>query len=91
MENVIFCQSCNMPIVNNDLKGTEKDGSISEDYCIYCYENGEFTSDMTMDEMIDFCFEKVKEYGKQEPDFNEEESLNQMKTFFPQLKRWNKE
>ena len=91
MENMVFCQSCSMPLESNDIKGSEKNGSISEDYCIYCYENGEFTSDMTMDEMIDFCFDKIKEIGKEDPNFNNKEVLSQMKQFFPQLKRWKTE
>ena len=35
--------------------GTEADGGLSPDYCSYCYENGKFTADVTMDQMIDFC------------------------------------
>ena len=34
MENKI-CQSCSMPIMSNDQLGTNKDGSINEDYCKY--------------------------------------------------------
>ena len=41
--------------------GTEKDGSKSKDYCKYCYQNGEFTSDVTLEEMIDFCVPKTAE------------------------------
>lgn len=41
MENKI-CQSCGMPIVSSGQLGTEKDGSTNNDYCKYCYENGEF-------------------------------------------------
>ena len=49
-----YCQSCGMPMGNGDeLYGTEKDGSKSSDYCSYCYENGTFKQDCTMDEMIE--------------------------------------
>lgn len=43
-----------MPL-NEKNRGTEANGSISEDYCIYCYKDGELTWDMTMEQMIDFC------------------------------------
>lgn len=47
-----FCQSCAMPL-NEDNLGTEKDGSSSQEYCMYCYQNGEFTNpDITYAEML---------------------------------------
>ena len=49
-----FCQSCGMPM-NDDVYGTNADGSVNNDYCNHCYINGKFTSDVTMEEMIDFC------------------------------------
>ena len=55
--NMKFCQSCAMPMTE-ELYGSNKDGSKNEDYCIYCYENGEFTADISMEEMIDFCVPK---------------------------------
>ncbi|WP_396186222.1 zinc ribbon domain-containing protein [Flavobacterium sp.] len=42
MENVIFCQSCGIALNPEDLKGTEKNGLKSDEYCKYCYENGIF-------------------------------------------------
>lgn len=35
-----FCQSCGMPLTD-DYKGTNADGSRSEDYGAYCYKDGE--------------------------------------------------
>lgn len=46
-----FCQSCGMPLTNEVL-GTNADGSPNEDYCIYCYKDGKFTQDMTMEHLI---------------------------------------
>lgn len=52
MELKIFCQSCSMPLDKPELLGTEKDGSKSQEYCKYCYQNGAFTNpDMTLKEM----------------------------------------
>ena len=61
-----FCQSCGMPMSRDPQKGgTEKDGSKSEMYCSYCYENGEFTSPEidTPQKMQTVCIEKMKEQG----------------------------
>ena len=52
MENQTFCQSCSMPLDKPELFGTEKDGSKSKEYCIYCYQNGALMNpNMTLDEM----------------------------------------
>ena len=48
-----ICQCCAMPIDESTF-GTEADGSKNQDYCLYCYKNGHFTKDCTMDEMIEF-------------------------------------
>lgn len=56
--NVIseICQSCGMPLVNDDQRGTESDGSRSGLYCTYCYGSGSFIEpEMTMQEMEDRC------------------------------------
>jgi len=57
------CQSCGMPLKKDpNGGGTEKDGSKSEKYCSYCYQNGEFVApDITVDEMQTLVIEKLKE------------------------------
>jgi hypothetical protein len=64
---------------------------VNEDYCVYCYKDGAFTQDMTMDEMIIHCAQFVEEFNK---DYSEkvtkEEAIAQMKEYFPKLKRWAK-
>ena len=54
-----FCQSCGMPLTDEVL-GTNADGSKNEDYCMYCYRDGKFLQDCTMEEMV--C--KVLHYVK---------------------------
>jgi hypothetical protein len=39
-----YCQSCGMPMHNPEVRGTEKNGSQSNEYCSYCYQNGTFTN-----------------------------------------------
>ena len=85
-----FCQSCGMPLTDEVL-GTNADGSKNEEYCIYCYKDGKFTQDCTMDEMIEHCAQFVGEFnegsGRQ---LTREEAIGQMKMYFPHLKRWRK-
>ena len=76
-----YCQSCDMPLVETNEYGTEANGSKNEEYCIYCYKDGKFTADCTMEEMIEFC---VPHMSNMEP----EEARNMMQQWFPQLKRW---
>ena len=46
-----YCQCCSMPIPDEEMHGTEADGSKSADFCKYCYDHGDFTAKgMTMDE-----------------------------------------
>ncbi|WP_367305007.1 zinc ribbon domain-containing protein, partial [Helicobacter sp. UBA3407] len=37
MQNTI-CQSCGIPLTSKEQMVLEKDGSVSVDYCKYCYE-----------------------------------------------------
>ena len=86
-----FCQSCGMPL-NEQLFGTNADGSRNEDYCAYCYKEGRFTNDCTMDEMIEFCAQFVDEVNKNMPKpMTKEEYKEMMRSYFPKLKRWSSE
>ncbi|MGE7948081.1 effector binding domain-containing protein [Lysinibacillus sp. NPDC093688] len=81
-----YCQSCGMPLVDEALLGTEKDGYKSEDYCTYCYEVGEFKQPtLTVEEMIGICVPHLKEDG-----MAEEEARQMLTSFLPSLKRWRK-
>ena len=86
-----FCQSCGMPL-NEDVLGTNADGSKNEDYCMYCYRDGKFLQDCTMDEMIEHCAQFVGAVNEGLPQpITKEEYIGQMKMYFPHLKRWRKE
>ena len=81
MENKI-CQSCGMPLVKEDL-GTNKDGSLNNDYCKYCYTNGEFIDKVTMEEYIDMCSNYSDQAG-----MTYKEMHDYCTKLFPTLKRW---
>ena len=80
-----------MPLTDEVL-GTNADGTKNEDYCMYCYKDGKFLQDCTMDEMIEHCAQFVDEVNKGLPQpITKEEYIGQMKMYFPHLKRWRKE
>lgn len=80
-----FCQSCGMPLNDAQLLGTEKNGEKNDEYCIYCYKDGEFTANCSMREMIDFCVEPM---AAAHPEMSREQIKESMEKFFPTLKRW---
>ena len=82
-----YCQSCAMPLSAEDLYGTEIDGSLNKEYCCYCYTDGAFTSECTMDEMIEQCVPHVSN-GNPWPDADTARA--EMNKLFPNLKRWKK-
>jgi hypothetical protein len=64
METFKNCQSCGMPLKKDPQgSGTNADGSKNEKYCSYCYQNGTFTFNGTVQEMQEFCKEKMIEGG----------------------------
>ena len=87
-ENMKFCQSCGMPLTDQ-LLGTNADGSKNEEYCIYCYKDGAFTSDFTMEEMVEFCAQFVEDFNKDSgQNLSREEYKAMLRQYYPNLKRW---
>ena len=86
--NEKYCQCCGMPMGNTDeMYGTEADGSKNNDYCKYCYENGEFTSNSTMEEMIEIC---VPHMAGAHSGMSEDDARKMISEFLPKLKRWKR-
>ena len=86
---VKICQSCGMPMTKAEQFGTNKDGSHNHEYCIYCYMGGEFTADLTMDEMIEQCAKYLDEFNHDsDHKFTYEEAITGMREYFPKLSRW---
>lgn len=56
MTVIKICQSCGTPI---KINGTNSDMSENQDYCRYCFENGQFTSNATMEEMIQHALRSI--------------------------------
>ncbi len=49
----LICQCCGMPLDDSTLS-REPDGEFNEDYCKWCYADGEFTYS-SKEQLIDFC------------------------------------
>ena len=54
-------------------------------YCTYCYQNGAFTYDATMEEQIEHNLNCAPELYS-----DRERAREQMRAYFPTLKRWKK-
>ena len=79
-----FCQSCGMPL-------SDEVTSDNPDYCKYCFADGKFTADCTMEQMIDFCVQFVDQFNQNTGQhLTADEYREQLRQYFPQLKRWQK-
>ena len=78
-----ICQSCAMPLEREEDLGTHADGSKTQEYCRYCFKEGEFTDpDVSMDQFIVKVTEVMK--GMQMPG----DVIIQTQEMIPTLKRW---
>lgn len=84
MQPMKFCQSCRLPLVPQ-VQGTEADGSKSESYCMYCYQNGAFTEELTMEDMIT---RRAPVFANSNPDMTIQEALDLLHELLPKLERW---
>ena len=57
----------------------------SGDYCAHCYQDGAFTWDCTMDEMIEFC---LRFELQRTPSLDKAAARARMRQQFLTLKRW---
>jgi len=80
-----ICQSCGLPI-EDDKFGSNPDGTFSEDYCIGCYEDGEFNEPtIQMEDLL----ERSARYMSDDIGISEEDAKRKLEKLFPTLKRWN--
>lgn len=79
----LICQCCGMPLEDSVIS-KEKDGVFNEEYCKWCYADGEYMySDM--DELIEVC---VKNMISEE--HSEEEVRSYLKEALPKLDYWKR-
>jgi hypothetical protein len=80
-----ICQSCGMPMVKPEDFGTDINGSKNEEYCTYCFQDGKFTLDATLEQMIKKLVTMHDQMG-----MTEEEARKMANENLPKLKRWAK-
>ena len=80
-----ICQSCGMPMMKTEDFGTDINGSKNEEYCTYCFQNGKFTLDATLEQMIEKLVTMNDQMG-----MTEEEARKIANENLPKLKRWAK-
>ena len=79
----LVCQCCGMPLNEDGLISREPDGSYNEDYCKWCYANGEFAY-QSKESLLDYLVTNMPN-----PDNADEETRrNQFDLYLSQLKHW---
>lgn len=79
----LICQCCGMPL-EDSIISREKDGFPNEEYCKWCYADGEYMYS-NMDDLIDVC---VKNMVSEE--YSEEEVRAYLKATLPKLNYWKR-
>lgn len=79
-----ICESCSMPM-NEELFGTNQDGTQNKDYCKYCYLDGKFIDDVSLEEYIEMNVKFASQAN-----MTEEQMREHCTKVFPTLKRWKK-
>ena len=79
----LICQCCGMPLEDSVIS-KEKDGDFNEDYCKWCYADGEYMYS-NMDDLIDVC---VKNMVSEE--HSESEVRSYLKATLPKLDYWSR-
>ncbi|MDU1906155.1 MAG: GyrI-like domain-containing protein [Dysgonomonas sp.] len=86
-----YCQSCGMPtnIPLDKIFGTNADQTNNHDYCFYCLENGKYTVDYTMQQMIDVWVKYTDQYNQYaSTNYTPKELDSILSARMPNLKRW---
>ena len=79
----LICQCCGMPL-EDEMIGKNEDGTLNEDYCKWCYADGNYTYS-NMDDLINVCVPLMTKEG-----FSEEQARDYMKQKLPQLNYWKR-
>ena len=79
----LICQCCGMPIDDDSILGRDKDGTLNEEYCKWCYANGKFAY-QSKESLLDYLVANMPN-----PDNADEETRrNQFDLYLSQLKHW---
>jgi transcriptional regulator with XRE-family HTH domain len=79
----LICQCCGMPLEDKILS-RNKDGSINENYCQWCYADGVYTYS-NMEDLIDVCVGHMVSEN-----VSEEQARSYMQQMLPKLDYWKR-
>ena len=79
----LICQCCGMPLEDKILS-RNKDGSINENYCQWCYADGVYTYS-NMEDLIDVCVGHMVSEN-----VSEEQARSYMQQILPKLDYWKR-
>ena len=80
----LICQCCGMPLEDDAIIGHNRDGTLNEDYCKWCYADGTYTySDM--DELIEVCVRQMANEN-----WTEAQVRSYLKELLPKLDYWKR-
>ena len=79
----LICQCCGMPL-EDEIIGRNKDGSLNEEYCKWCYADGTYTYS-SMDDLIEVCVRSMANEN-----FTEDEARAYLKETLPKLDYWKR-
>ena len=80
-----------MVLIKDSDKGTEGDGRKSEKYCAFCYQQGRFVQDLTIEELIEHNLQDLDNWNRENGlQLTEQEARAELLKFLPTLKRWQK-
>ena len=76
-----------MPLLDEAYVGTNADGSRTWEYCMFCFQDGEFTQPLqTLEEMIQSSIG----FMTSELGYSRAEAERLSRDVIPGLRRWNK-
>lgn len=79
----LICQCCGMSLEDENIS-KETNGEFNEEYCKWCYTDGEYTYH-SMDDLIDFCAGHMANEN-----WSSEQVRAYMKDMLPKLNYWKK-
>lgn len=79
----LICQCCGMPLNDADIS-KETDGFFNEEYCKWCYSDGEYMYH-NMDELIEVCIQNMKNEK-----YSSDHARTYMKDLLPKLDYWKR-
>lgn len=80
----LICQCCGMPLIEDEHISKEIDKSFNEDFCKWCYDEGEYKYD-NIEELINISTDSMVEMN---PEYDKEQVRIMLSEMLPKLSYW---